>query len=68
MLLAVVRLLAMDESDGQNAKSSDEPSRAGLSHMSNGVVRNIETGLNRYSTVLTQDHDFPGAQVRTLHS
>jgi dihydroxy-acid dehydratase len=32
-------------------------------HVKYGTVKNKNVMLNRFSTFLTRDHDFPGAQV-----
>jgi hypothetical protein len=42
----------------------EEPRYAEFPHLPYGTLRNGKLALNRFSSTLTKDHDFPGAQVR----
>jgi hypothetical protein len=41
----------------------DEPRFLNFPHLPDNATRDGQPALNKYSTTLTKDHDFPGAQV-----
>lgn len=55
--------------DTDNLKKQDRPEEPRFLNfpcMPDGTSRDGKPLLNKYSSVLTKDHDFPGAQVRTV--
>ena len=50
--------------DPQNAeKKLDEPRYLSFPHLSQDATHDGKPALNRFSSVMTRDHDYPGAQV-----
>ena len=47
----------------QQEIEDEEPRFLDFPHLPSGVVQDGKLGLNRYSSTVTKDHDFPGAQV-----
>jgi hypothetical protein len=41
----------------------DEPRYLDFPHLPDNAMKNGEPVLNKYSSTLTKDHDFPGAQL-----
>jgi dihydroxy-acid dehydratase len=41
----------------------EEPRFLNFPHLPDGATRDGQPVLNKYSTTITKDHDFPGAQV-----
>lgn len=53
----------MDPSNQQKQKEVEVPRFLDFPHLPNGVFQDGKPRLNRYSSTITKDHDFPGAQV-----
>ncbi|MCJ1272895.1 hypothetical protein MMC21_000684 [Puttea exsequens] len=53
----------MDASNQAKQYEREEPRFLDFPHLPNGTTRDGKPRLNRYSSVLTNDHDFPGAQA-----
>lgn len=53
----------MDPSNQEKQRVVEEPRFLDFPHLPNGVIRDGKLRLNRYSSTITKDHDFPGAQV-----
>jgi dihydroxy-acid dehydratase len=53
----------MEYSDGSKPPPR-APGYAEFRSLPDGTMRDGKLALNKYSAVLTNDHDFPGAQVR----
>ena len=47
----------------QQEVEDEEPRFLDFPHLPSGVVQDGKLRLNRYSSTVTKDHDFPGAQV-----
>ncbi|KAF6233212.1 hypothetical protein HO173_008501 [Letharia columbiana] len=53
----------MDPSNQEKQRVVEEPRFLDFPHLPNGVIRDGKLRLNRYSSTITKDHDFPGAQA-----
>jgi hypothetical protein len=53
----------MDPRNAEQAKQPEEPRFLNFKHQSAGTQRDGKPVLNRWSSTLTNGHDFPGAQV-----
>lgn len=53
----------MDPANLEKQSEPEEPRFLDFQHAPDGTMRDGAPMLNKYSTVLTRDHDFPGAQV-----
>ena len=53
----------MDPSNQKKQQEVEEPRYLDFPHLPNGVIQDGMPRLNRYSSTITQNHDFPGAQV-----
>ena len=53
----------MDPSNQDKQREVEEPRFLDFPHLPNGVIQDGVPRLNRYSSTITKDHDFPGAQV-----
>lgn len=53
----------MDPSNQAKQQEIEEPRFLDFPHLPNGVIQNGKPRLNRYSSTITKDHDFPGAQA-----
>lgn len=53
----------MNPSNLENQTERGEPKYLDFKHAPDGAMRDGKPLLNRYSTILTREHDFPGAQV-----
>lgn len=49
-----------------SAQTPEEARYIDFPAIPHGTMRNGKLVLNRWSAVLTKDHDFPGAQVRSM--
>ncbi|KAI9801871.1 MAG: hypothetical protein M1833_002185 [Piccolia ochrophora] len=53
----------MDPSNREKMKVPEEPRYLDFPHLPDGMERDGTPVLNKYSSTLTKDHDFPGAQA-----
>lgn len=53
----------MDPSNQDKQRDVEEPRFLDFPHLPSGVIQDGMPRLNRYSSTITKDHDFPGAQV-----
>ncbi|KAF2186631.1 dihydroxy-acid dehydratase-like protein [Zopfia rhizophila CBS 207.26] len=53
----------MDPKDLEKQRQPEEPRYLSFPHLSNGTLRDGKPALNKYSSTLTNGHDFPGAQA-----
>ena len=53
----------MDPSNQEKQQEDEEPRFLDFPHLPNGLIQDGKPRLNRYSSTITKDHDFPGAQV-----
>lgn len=53
----------MDPSNQAKQQEVEKPRFLDFPHLPHGVVHNGMPRLNRYSSTITKDHDFPGAQA-----
>jgi dihydroxy-acid dehydratase len=53
----------MDPRNYEKQNEPEEPRYLDFPHLPEGSMRDGKLVLNRYSSTLTNDHDFPGAQV-----
>ena len=53
----------MDPSNLAKQNEPEEPRFLDFPHLADGTKRNGKLALNKYSSTITKDHDFPGAQV-----
>ena len=53
----------MDRSNQEKQHEVEEPRFLDFPHLPYGVIQDGKPRLNRYSSTITKDHDFPGAQV-----
>lgn len=53
----------MDPSNQDKQQEVEGPRFLNFPHLPNGVIQDGMLRLNRYSSTITKDHDFPGAQV-----
>lgn len=54
----------MDLSNLEKQRQREEPRYLDFPHLPHGAkTQDGKPALNRYSSTLTKDHDFPGAQV-----
>ena len=53
----------MDPSNQEKQYEVEEPRFLNFPHLPNGLIQDGKPRLNRYSSTITKDHDFPGAQV-----
>lgn len=58
----------MDPSNTAKQRQPEEPRFLDFPHLPDDATRDGKLVLNRYSSILTNEHDFPGAQVRELAS
>ena len=56
----------MDSSNQKKQYEQEEPRFLDFPHLPDDAVLDDKPRLNRYSSTLTKDHDFPGAQVGSL--
>lgn len=56
----------MERSNLEKQREPEVPRFLDFPHLSEGATHDGEVALNRYSAILTKDHDFPGAQVGTI--
>jgi len=56
----------MDSRNPEKQNEPEEPRFLSFKHLPEGTVRDGQPVLNRYSSTLTNAHDFPGAQVNYL--
>ena len=57
----------MDLSNQEKQHEVEEPRFLDFPHLPNGVIQDGKPRLNRYSSTVTKDHDFPGAQVSSAY-
>ena len=55
----------MDPSNLQKQNEPEEPRYLNFPHLPDDTTLDGKPRLNKYSSTLTKDHDFPGAQVAT---
>jgi dihydroxy-acid dehydratase len=53
----------MDPMNKEMEKQQEEPRYLNFPHLPDDATRDGKPALNKYSTTITKDHDFPGAQV-----
>lgn len=53
----------MDPRNLEKQRESEEPRYLDFRHLPDGTTRDGKPALNKFSSTLTNDHDFPGAQV-----
>jgi dihydroxy-acid dehydratase len=53
----------MDPANQQKQNEPEEPRFLDFPHLPNDATQDGKPRLNKYSSTLTKDHDFPGAQV-----
>lgn len=53
----------MDPSNEEKAHQPVEPRYLDFPHLPDDATRDGKPALNKYSSTITKDHDFPGAQV-----
>lgn len=53
----------MDPRNPEQQNEPEEPRYLNFRHLPEGTMRDGKLALNRYSSTLTNGHDFPGAQV-----
>lgn len=53
----------MDPSNLEKQREPEEPRYLNFRHLPEGTMREGKPALNKYSSTLTNGHDFPGAQV-----
>ncbi|KAF2469041.1 dihydroxy-acid dehydratase-like protein [Lindgomyces ingoldianus] len=53
----------MDPKNLEKEREPEEPRYLDFPHLPDGTMRDGELALNKYSSTLTKDHDFPGAQA-----
>ncbi|KAL9066615.1 MAG: hypothetical protein Q9161_007445 [Pseudevernia consocians] len=53
----------MDRSNQEKQHEVEEPRFLDFPHLPYGVIQDGKPRLNRYSSTITKDHDFPGAQA-----
>jgi len=56
----------MDPSNLQKQREPEEPRFLSFPHLPDDAIRDGKLILNKYSSTITREHDFPGAQVRRL--
>ena len=54
----------MDPSNLEKQRQPEEPRFLDFPHLPDDATRDGKPILNKYSSTITRDHDFPGAQVR----
>lgn len=54
----------MDPRNQEKQGEPVEPRYLDFRHLPDGTMRDGKPALNKYSSTLTNAHDFPGAQVR----
>jgi dihydroxy-acid dehydratase len=55
----------MDPRNLEKQREPEEPRYLSFRHLPDGTMRDGKLALNKYSSSLTNGHDFPGAQVTT---
>ena len=55
----------MDPLNQQKQNEPEEPRFLDFPHLPDNAIQDGKLRLNKFSSTLTKDHDFPGAQVRT---
>lgn len=58
----------MDPSNVQKQHQAEEPRLLDFPHLPDNATQDGKPRLNKYSSTITRDHDFPGAQVRHFRS
>jgi dihydroxy-acid dehydratase len=58
----------MDPRNPEKQDEPEEPRYLDFRHLPEGAMRDGKPALNRYSSTLTNGHDFPGAQVQQAFS
>ena len=53
----------MDPSNLEKQQKLQEPRYLDFPHLPDGTMRDGKLALNKYSSTVTNGHDFPGAQV-----
>ena len=53
----------MDPQNLQKQREPEEPRFLNFRHLPDGTMRDGKLALNKFSSTLTNAHDFPGAQV-----
>lgn len=53
----------MDPSNEEKAHQPVEPRYLNFPHLPDDATRDGKPALNKYSSTITKDHDFPGAQA-----
>ncbi|KAL6714126.1 hypothetical protein ACLMJK_008620 [Lecanora helva] len=53
----------MDPVNEKKQKEPEEPRFLDFPHLPHGTIQDGKPRLNRYSSTITRDHDFPGAQA-----
>lgn len=53
----------MDPSNLEKQQKLQEPRYLDFPHLPDGTMRDGKLALNKYSSIVTNGHDFPGAQV-----
>jgi dihydroxy-acid dehydratase len=53
----------MDPNNLEKQREPEEPRYLSFKHLPEGTMRDGKPALNKYSSIFTKDHDFPGAQV-----
>lgn len=56
----------MDHSNLEKQKQPEKPRYLDFPHLPDNATRDGKPILNKYSSTITKDHDFPGAQVSRL--
>lgn len=54
----------MDPANEAKQLELEEPRFLDFPHLPNGLTRDGKPVLNKFSAILTRNHDFPGAQAR----
>ena len=56
----------MDFSNVDKQYEPEKPRFLDFPHLPDDATQDGKPRLNKYSSIITRDHDFPGAQVRIL--
>jgi len=56
----------MDPSNLEKQRQPEEPRFLSFPHLPDDATRDGKPILNKYSSTITREHDFPGAQVRLI--
>jgi dihydroxy-acid dehydratase len=59
----LILIAIMDPRNLKQQREPEEPRYLNFKHLPDGTMRDGKLALNKYSSTLTNGHDFPGAQV-----